>query len=152
MSISKTRPIRSYVLRQGRLTKFQAKGIKLLSPIYSIPFESNAIKWDNIFENKGKKIIEIGFGMGDTTAEIAETLRKSNFIAIDVHPPGVGNLLNKINEKELKNLKIIQYDAVEVLKKMVIDKSLDAIHIFFPDPWHKKRHNKRRLIQEPFLN
>ena len=151
MSISKNRPIRSYVLRQGRLTKFQAKGIKLLSPIYSIPFESNAIKWDNIFENKGKKIIEIGFGMGDTTAEIAETLSKSNFIAIDVHPPGVGNLLNKINEKELKNLKIIQYDAVEVLKKMVINKSLDAVHIFFPDPWHKKRHNKRRLIQEPFL-
>lgn len=151
MPISKIRPIRSYVLRQGRLTKFQEKGIKLLSPIYSIPFESNSIKWDNIFENKGKKIIEIGFGMGDTTAEIAETLRKSNFIAIDVHPPGVGNLLNKINEKELKNLKIIQYDAVEVLKKMVIDKSLDAIHIFFPDPWHKKRHNKRRLIQEPFL-
>ncbi|MDC0183018.1 tRNA (guanosine(46)-N7)-methyltransferase TrmB [Nitrosomonadales bacterium] len=151
MPISKNRPIRSYVLRQGRLTKFQANGIKLLSPMYLIPFESNTIKWDNIFENKGKKIIEIGFGMGDTTAEIAETLTKSNFIAIDVHPPGVGNLLNKINEKELKNLKIIQYDAVEVLKKMVINKSLDAIHIFFPDPWHKKRHNKRRLIQEPFL-
>ena len=96
MSISKIRPIRSYVLRQGRLTKFQAKSIELLSPMYSIPFETNAIKWDNIFENKGKKIIEIGFGMGDTTVEIAENLSKSNFIAIDVHPPGVGNLLNKM--------------------------------------------------------
>lgn len=151
MSISKIRPIRSYVLRQGRLTKHQAEGIRLLSPIHVIPFESNILNWDTIFKNKGKKIIEIGFGMGDTTAEIAETLNKFNFIAIDVHSPGVGNLLNKIKEKELKNLKIIQHDAVEVLEKMIIDKSLDAIHIFFPDPWHKKRHNKRRLIQKPFL-
>ena len=151
MSISKIRPIRSYVLRQGRLTKHQAEGIRLLSPIHVIPFESNILNWDTIFKNKGKKIIEIGFGMGDTTAEIAETLNKFNFIAIDVHSPGVGNLLNKIKEKELQNLKIIQHDAVEVLEKMIINKSLDAIHIFFPDPWHKKRHNKRRLIQKPFL-
>ena len=151
MSISKIRPIRSYVLRQGRLTKHQAEGIRLLSPIHVIPFESNILNWDTIFKNKGKKIIEIGFGMGDTTAEIAENLNKSNFIAIDVHSPGVGNLLNKIKEKELQNLKIIQHDAVEVLEKMIINKSLDAIHIFFPDPWHKKRHNKRRLIQKPFL-
>jgi len=151
MSISKIRPIRSYVLRQGRLTKHQAEGIRLLSRIHVIPFESNILNWDTIFKNKGKKIIEIGFGMGDTTAEIAENLNKSNFIAIDVHSPGVGNLLNKIKEKELQNLKIIQHDAVEVLEKMIINKSLDAIHIFFPDPWHKKRHNKRRLIQKPFL-
>ena len=151
MSISKIRPIRSYVLRQGRLTKHQAEGIRLLSPIHVIPFESNILNWDTIFKNKGKRIIEIGFGMGDTTAEIAENLNKSNFIAIDVHSPGVGNLLNKIKEKELQNLKIIQHDAVEVLEKMIINKSLDAIHIFFPDPWHKKRHNKRRLIQKPFL-
>ena len=151
MTISKIRPIRSYVLRQGRLTKHQAEGIKSLSSLHAISFGDNILNWDTIFKNEGKKIIEIGFGMGDTTAEIAETLSNSNFIAIDVHSPGVGNLLNKIKEKELQNLKIIQHDAVEVLEKMVLDESLDAVHIFFPDPWHKKRHNKRRLIQEPFL-
>jgi len=151
MPISKIRPIRSYVLRQGRLTKHQAEGIKLLSALYAISFGDSTLNWDTIFDSEGKKIIEIGFGMGHTTAEIAETLSHSNFIAIDVHSPGVGNLLNKIKEKKLKNLKIIQHDAVEVLKKMILDESLDAVHIFFPDPWHKKRHNKRRLIQEPFL-
>ena len=151
MPLSKIRPIRSYVLRQGRLTKHQAEGIELLSSFYAISFTNKTLNWNDIFEKKGKKIIEIGFGMGDTTAEIAENISDSNFIAIDVHSPGVGNLLNKIKEKELQNLKIIQYDAVEVLKKMVSDESLDAIHIFFPDPWHKKRHKKRRLIQKPFL-
>ena len=151
MTESKIRPIRSYVLRQGRLTKHQAEGIRLLSALHAIPFRDNNLSWDKIFSNKGKKIIEIGFGMGHTTIEIAETLTDSNFIAIDVHSPGVGNLLNKIKENELENLKIIQHDAVEVLEKMVIDESLDAIHIFFPDPWHKKRHNKRRLIQNSFL-
>jgi tRNA (guanine-N7-)-methyltransferase len=151
MKKSIIRPIRSYVLRQGRLTKHQAEGIKIHSPLFAIPFNDNALNWDSIFRNNGKKIIEIGFGMGHTTAEIAKTLPDSNFVAIDVHSPGVGNLLNKIKENELSNLKIIQHDAVEVLEKMVLDDSLDAIHIFFPDPWHKKRHNKRRLIQEPFL-
>ena len=151
MPISKIRPIRSYVLRQGRLTKHQAEGIKSLSSLYAIPFGDSILNWDTIFNGEGESIIEIGFGMGQTTAEIAEALSNSNFIAIDVHSPGVGNLLNKIKEKKLKNLKIIQHDAVEVLKKMIQDESLDAVHIFFPDPWHKKRHNKRRLIQEPFL-
>ena len=151
MPKSKIRPIRSYVLRQGRLTKHQAEGIKSLSSLYTIPFGDNILNWDNIFNGEGKKIIEIGFGMGHTTAEIAETLNTFNFIAIDVHSPGVGNLLNKIKEKNLNNLRIIQHDAVEVLDRMTLDDSLDAIHIFFPDPWHKKRHNKRRLIQEPFL-
>mgnify|MGYP001178425100 CR=1 FL=1 len=151
MKKSIIRPIRSYVLRQGRLTKHQAEGIKIHSPLFAIPFNDNTLDWDNIFRNNGKKIIEIGFGMGHTTAEIAKILPDSNFVAIDVHSPGVGNLLNKIKENELSNLKIIQHDAVEVLEKMVLDDSLDAIHIFFPDPWHKKRHNKRRLIQEPFL-
>ena len=151
MPKSKIRPIRSYVLRQGRLTKNQAEGIRAFSSLYTIPFGNSVLNWDAIFNSKGKKIIEIGFGMGHTTAIIAETLSNSNFIAIDVYSPGVGNLLNKIKDKNLKNLKIIQHDAVEVLEEMTLDESLDALHIFFPDPWHKKRHNKRRLIQEPFL-
>ena len=151
MTIPKIRPIRSYVLRQGRLTKHQSEGIKSLSPLHAISFGDHVLNWDSIFDGEGKRIIEIGFGMGHTTAKIAETLSNTNFIAIDVHSPGVGTLLNKIKEKNLKNLKIIQHDAVEVLERMTLDDSLDAVHIFFPDPWHKKRHNKRRLIQEPFL-
>lgn len=151
MKKSTIRPIRSYVLRQGRLTKHQAEGIKILSSFYTIPYGDEILNWDTLFKKRGKKIIEIGFGMGHTTAEIAKILSESNFIAIDVHSPGVGNLLNKIKDNDLDNLKIIQHDAVEVLEKMVMDESLDALHIFFPDPWQKKRHKKRRLIQESFL-
>ena len=150
--LSKIRPIRSYILRQGRLTKHQAEGIRLLSSLHAIPFEVNFLNWNTVFKNQSKKIIEIGFGMGNTTVEIAANLCDVNFIAVDVHSPGVGNLLNKIEEKKLTNLKVIHHDAVEVLEKMAQEKSLDAIHIFFPDPWHKKKHNKRRLIQEPFIN
>ena len=146
------RPIRSYVLRQGRLTKYQANAVKKFSAAWIIPFEKKPIEWENHFSNQdARKIIEIGFGMGTTTAEIAYQLKDDNFIGIEVHTPGVGNLLNLIMTNELKNLKIIHHDAVEVFESMVEIDSLDAIHIFFPDPWHKKRHNKRRLIQEKFL-
>lgn len=148
----KKRPIRSYVLRQGRLTKFQSKAIEELSSFYLIDFEKKELEWDQIFENQNnKKVIEIGFGMGATTAEIAQDLKDINFIGIEVHSPGVGNLLNLIKKNEIQNLRILQHDAVEVFKEMVADLSLDGIHIFFPDPWHKKRHHKRRLIQEQFL-
>ena len=148
----KKRPIRSYVLRQGRLTKFQSKAIEELSSFYLIDFEKKELDWDQIFENQNnKKVIEIGFGMGATTAEIAQDLKDINFIGIEVHSPGVGNLLNLIKKNEIQNLRILQHDAVEVFKEMVADLSLDGIHIFFPDPWHKKRHHKRRLIQEQFL-
>ena len=148
----KKRPIRSYVLRQGRLTKFQSKAIEELSSFYLIDFEKKELDWDQIFENQhNKKVIEIGFGMGSTTAEIAQDLKDINFIGIEVHSPGVGNLLNLIKKNEIQNLRILQHDAVEVFKAMVADLSLDGIHIFFPDPWHKKRHHKRRLIQEQFL-
>ena len=115
--LSKIRPIRSYILRQGRLTKHQAEGIKLLSSLHAIPFEVNFLNWNTVFKNQSKKIIEIGFGMGNTTVEIAANLCDVNFIAVDVHSPGVGNLLNKIEEKKLTNLKVIHHDAVEVLEK-----------------------------------
>ena len=146
------RPIRSFVLRQGRLTKHQANAIKLLSKNWVIPFGSKLINWDKQFPNKdARKIIEIGFGMGATTAEIALKQQDVNFIGLEVHTPGVGNLLNLIQTSELTNLKIIHHDAVEVFDSMIATESLDAIHIFFPDPWHKKRHHKRRLIQDSFL-
>jgi len=150
--MTKIRPIRSYVLRQGRLTKYQSIALKDLSANLMIPFERSLINFNDFFETNDKKIIlEIGFGMGDTTAEIAETLVDVNFLGVEGHSPGVGNLLNRINEKNIKNLRIIQHDAVEVLDFMIPNNSLDGIHIFFPDPWHKKKHNKRRLIQTSFI-
>jgi len=134
------------------LTKHQANAIKLLSKNWVIPFGSKLINWDKQFPNKdARKIIEIGFGMGATTAEIALKQQGVNFIGLEVHTPGVGNLLNLIQTNELTNLKIIHHDAVEVFDSMIATDSLDAIHIFFPDPWHKKRHHKRRLIQDSFL-
>ena len=146
------RPIRSYVLRQGRLTKYQSAAFDKFSKYFVIPLQKKKINFDTIFNTPKKKIIlEIGFGMGETTAKIASGLSDSNFIGVEVHSPGVGNLLNRINEQEIKNLKIIQHDAVEVLEYMIPKSSLDGVHIFFPDPWHKKKHNKRRLIQSAFI-
>jgi len=149
----KNRPIRSYVLRQGRLTKHQSDAITEHGDELIIPSSNDLIKWDLVFPLKqATSILEIGFGMGDTTAEIAKTFPQINFIGIEVHSPGVGNLINKIKEYELKNLRIIQHDAVEIVDTMLADESLDGMHIFFPDPWHKKRHNKRRLIRAEFLH
>ncbi len=148
----KIRPIRSYILRQGRLTKYQSMAIEKFADEFIIPVSDEYIDWNAIFSaNNKEKFIEIGFGMGDTTAEIAMNMPEKNFVGIEVHSPGVGNLINKIKKHQLSNLKIIQYDAVEVIDKMIADASLDGILIFFPDPWHKKRHNKRRLIKEAFL-
>ena len=104
-----------------------------------------------MFGRDSDKIFEIGFGMGTATAHIASVLPEKDFVAIDVHAPGVGNLLKLIDEHELTNLRVMRYDAVEVVNHMFLDESLADIHIFFPDPWHKKRHNKRRLIQTPFV-
>ena len=150
---NKIRPIRSYVLRQGRLTKHQSEAIQNFGDELIIPLKDELICWDLIFPlKKNEVILEIGFGMGDSTADIAFKLPHINFLGIEVHSPGVGNLINKIKELDISNLKIIQHDAVEVIEKMIANRSLDGIHIFFPDPWHKKRHNKRRLIKADFLN
>ena len=150
---NKIRPIRSYVLRQGRLTKHQSEAIQNFGDELIIPLKDELISWDLIFPlKKNEVILEIVFGMGDSTADIAFNLPHINFLGIEVHSPGVGNLINKIKELDISNLKIIQHDAVEVIEKMIANSSLDGIHIFFPDPWHKKRHNKRRLIKADFLN
>ena len=145
------RPIRSYILRQGRLTKYQESGIKKFALKYSIPFQKMPLNFDQVFHKKNKIILEIGFGMGDTTFTMAQEMPDSNFLAVEVHSPGVGSLLNKINLSQLENLKIIQHDAIEVMNEMIPNKSLDAIHIFFPDPWPKKKHHKRRLLKNSFL-
>lgn len=148
----KRRPIRSYILRQGRITKSQTIAIHESFQKYAVIFENKLIDFNRVFENKSRDLIlEIGFGMGTSTAEIARSNLNKNYIAIEVHSPGVGNLLKLIQENKISNLKIIQHDAVEVLNSMIKNDSLDGIHIFFPDPWPKKRHHKRRLIQSNLL-
>lgn len=148
----KKRPIRSYILRQGRITAAQTKAIKDNFQKHAVNFKNKIINFGDIFKNKNSDLIlEIGFGMGTSTAEIAKSNLNKNYIAIEVHSPGVGNLLKLIQEGDIPNLKIIQHDAVEVLNLMIKNDSLDGIHIFFPDPWPKKRHHKRRLIQSNLL-
>jgi tRNA (guanine-N7-)-methyltransferase len=148
----KKRPIRSYILRQGRITAAQTKAIQDNFQKHAVNFENKIINFGDIFKNKNSDLIlEIGFGMGTSTAEIAKSNLNKNYVAIEVHSPGVGNLLKLIQEGDIRNLKIIQHDAVEVLNLMIKNDSLDGIHIFFPDPWPKKRHHKRRLIQSNLL-
>ena len=148
----KKRPIRSYILRQGRITAAQNKAIQENFQKHAVIFENKLTNFSDLFKNKNSELIlEIGFGMGTSTAEIAKSNLNKNYIAIEVHSPGVGNLLKLIQESDICNLKIIQHDAVEVLNLMIKNDSLDGIHIFFPDPWPKKRHHKRRLIQSNLL-
>jgi tRNA (guanine-N7-)-methyltransferase len=146
------RPIRSFVLRQGRLTKGQERALETGWPLFGIEYNAQALDLNQVFGRKQtKKILEIGFGMGDATAKIAQTLPDCDFLAVEVHTPGIGGLLKLMQEDDIENIRIIQHDAVEVLQSMLPDQSLDGVHIFFPDPWHKKRHNKRRLIQAEFV-
>lgn len=146
------RRIRSFVLRQGRLTKGQERALETGWSKHGLEYGSQIIDLNVLFDRKeSKKILEIGFGMGDATAKIAQFLPDSDFIAVEVHTPGVGSLLKLIEELALTNIRVIQHDAVEVLQNMLSDQSLDGVHIFFPDPWHKKRHHKRRLIQAGFV-
>lgn len=145
------RPIRSFVLRQGRLSKGQSRAVDNIGPRLLIPYSPATLNYESAFGRAAPTIVEIGFGMGHTTADIAESLRDKNFIGIEVHTPGVGSLLKMADERGLSNVRIVQHDAVEVLQHMVADASLAGIHIFFPDPWPKKRHHKRRLIQANFV-
>lgn len=148
----KHRRIRSFVLRQGRLTKGQERALETGWPRFGIDYAENQLDLSAVFKRTdSKKILEIGFGMGDSTAKIAQTLPEHDFLAVEVHTPGVGSLLKLIQEQALTNIRVIQHDVVEVLQHMLPDASLDGVHIFFPDPWHKKRHHKRRLIQTEFV-
>jgi tRNA (guanine-N7-)-methyltransferase len=146
------RRIRSFVLRQGRLTKGQERALETAWPQFGIDYTPKLLDLSNVFQRDASpKILEIGFGMGESTAKIAHTLPDHDFLAVEVHTPGVGSLLKQIEEQAISNIRIIQHDAVEVLQHMLPECSLDGVHIFFPDPWHKKRHHKRRLIQAEFV-
>jgi len=144
------RAIRSYVLRQGRTTPSQQRALDELFPRFGIPFSNSLVDPRQSFGRSAPLVLEIGSGMGESTAEIAQQNPALDFIAIEVHGPGIGSLLKKIDALELKNLRLIRHDAVAVLQSMVADGLLAGIHLFFPDPWPKKRHHKRRLLQAPF--
>jgi tRNA (guanine-N7-)-methyltransferase len=151
MTDAERRSIRSYVLRQGRVTDAQARAFERLMPVYGIPFAPRPLDLDAAFGRRAPKILEIGFGMGETTAAIAQAHPENDYLGIEVHTPGVGALLRRVESLGLANVRVIQHDAVEVVEKMIAPASLDGVHVFFPDPWPKKRHHKRRLLQSAFV-
>lgn len=147
----KQRPIRSFVLRQGHLTEAQERAYNALMPRWGLPYTGQALDLQAAFGRQAPKILEVGFGMGGATADIARARPECDFLGIEVHTPGVGNLLRLIDEQQISNLRLMRHDAVEVIDHMLTPASLDGFHLFFPDPWHKKRHNKRRLVQPAFV-
>jgi len=154
--------IKSFVRRAGRTTTGQAKALADLGPRVLLPYQAGAIDFEAVFVDATKAgdlndlknrplVLEIGFGMGEATAHIAALLPDTRFVCCEVHEPGVGALLKRIGEQDLHNIRIIAHDAVEVIDHMLPLASLDGVQIFFPDPWHKKKHNKRRLLQAPLV-
>lgn len=146
-----TRSIRSFVYRRNHITPGQRRALETLAPRWSLPFEPQLLDLTKPFEREAPTIVEIGSGMGEATFAIAQQRPDENFIAIEVYDAGVGALLRRIEQAQCHNLRVIQHDAVEVLQAMIPPDSLAGVHIFFPDPWPKKRHHKRRLIQAPFV-
>ena len=146
------RPVRSYVLRQGRLSPAQARALDELAPRYAIPFARAPLDVAAVFGRRADVVLEIGCGMGETTAAIAAAHRDQDFVGIEVHAPGVGAVLNRIAQLGLANLRMIQHDAVEVVDAMIPEGSLAGVHVYFPDPWPKKRHHKRRLLKPDFVH
>lgn len=145
------KPLRSFVLRAGRLGPGQARAMAELGPRFLLPFTAQPLDAAAVFGRSAPLVLEIGFGMGDATAQIAQAMPGTDFIGVEVHTPGVGALLKRIGEMGLTNVRVVQHDAVEVLAHMIAPGSLAGVHVFFPDPWHKKKHNKRRLVQAPFV-
>jgi tRNA (guanine-N7-)-methyltransferase len=146
------RHIRSFVMRRGHLSDGQKRAYEGLLPRWGIVYRNAPLDYQTVFGRRAPVVLEIGFGMGDSTAEIAAAQPQTDFLGIEVYTPGVGSLLRKIGERSLSNLRIVQHDAVEVLRDMVPPSSLAGVHLFFPDPWPKKRHHKRRLIQPAFVS
>ncbi len=160
--VAHPRTIRSFVRRSGRTTTGQTRALDGIGPRVLLPYQDNAIDTVAVYAdatgdasqndiNSRPLILEIGFGMGEATAHIAALMPQTNFLCCEVHEPGVGALLKRIGEQGLRNIRIVAHDAVEVIEHMLPPQSLDGVHIFFPDPWHKKRHNKRRLIQSALV-
>jgi tRNA (guanine-N7-)-methyltransferase len=151
MTDAARRSIRSYVLRQGRTTAAQARAVAALMPRWGIAFSPAPLDLDRAFGRRAPKVLEIGFGMGETTALIAAANPRTDYLGVEVHGPGVGALLRRIDTLGLTNVRVIQHDAVEVVDLMIAPGALDGVLVFFPDPWPKKRHHKRRLLQPEFV-
>ena len=145
------RRIRSFVRREGRLTKGQQRALSELLPRYGIKLEQGRLDLDVLFGRQAFRVLEIGFGNGASLAQIAASHPQNDYLGIEVHRPGVGNLLLQIEKQELTNIRVSNDDAVEVLEQQIPDDSLDAVYLFFPDPWHKKKHHKRRIVQPSFV-
>ena len=145
------RPIRSFVKREGKMTKGQINAIEQLWETHGLDLDDKQLDFDAFFGRQGPVILEIGFGNGSSLADMAERYPEYNFLGVEVHRPGVGSLLVQVNRRELNNIRVSSDDAVLVCNQQIPDGSLERVQIFFPDPWHKKRHNKRRLIQPPFV-
>lgn len=146
------RTIKSFVLRAGRMGPGQLRAIEQYGPQFLVPYQLQPMDASAVFGRNAPLILEIGFGMGDATAKIALARPQDNFLCCEVHEPGVGALLKRCGEQGIDNIRIIQHDAVQVLENMLVPEQLDGVHIFFPDPWHKARHHKRRLIQPAFVS
>jgi len=151
-STPSVRPIRSFVLRQGRFSPAQRDACEKLMPRFGVEYSADPIDLARVFGRSRPTILEIGFGMGETTAAIAASHRDQDFLAVDVHAPGVGSLLRHIDSLGLDNVRIIRHDAVEVVQSMIAPGALAGVHVFFPDPWPKKRHHKRRLLKTEFVH
>ena len=149
--VAHPRTVRTFVRRAGRTTTGQARAVETLGPRYLLSYAPMPLDLASCFGRQAPTVLEIGFGMGEATAHIAGLMPDTNFLCCEVHEPGVGALLKRIGENALGNIRILQHDALEVVDQMLPLGSLAGIHIFFPDPWHKLRHNKRRLIQPPVV-
>jgi tRNA (guanine-N7-)-methyltransferase len=148
---SKSRAIRSFVRREGKLTKGQDNALTQVWPSVGIPLSDQLLDFSDVFGRQSNTVLEIGFGNGLSLAEMAEAAPHLNFFGVEVHRPGVGSLLVQLNKRDITNVRVSQDDAVDVIKQQIADESLHRVQIFFPDPWHKKRHHKRRLINAEFI-
>ena len=146
------RPVRSYVLRQGRMSPAQQRALDTLLPRYGLQWQATPPDFDRVFGRSAPRILEIGFGMGETTAAIAQAHPEDDFLGVEVHGPGVGALLQRLDALGLTNVRVVRHDAVAVVETMIAEHSLAGIHVFFPDPWPKKRHHKRRLLGSAFVH
>lgn len=147
----RVRTVRSFVLRQGRISSAQQRAFDTLMDVYGVVYAPHPLNLDELFGRPAPKILEIGFGMGETTAQIAAANPDKDYLGVEVHTPGVGGLLKLVEAIGLSNVRVIQHDVVEVLHNMIVDELLDGAHVFFADPWPKKRHHKRRLVQPEFI-
>ncbi|MFI3256041.1 MAG: tRNA (guanosine(46)-N7)-methyltransferase TrmB [Psittacicella sp.] len=145
------RTVHSFVKRVGRLTKKQKESLEKYYPIYGLKYDGEIINFEKVFQNSNPVVLEIGFGMGDSLIEMALNNPEINYLGIEVHTPGVGNCLYKIYENNIKNIRVIEHDAIDILDHSIKSGSLAGFQLFFPDPWPKKKHNKRRIVQEAFI-